>query len=237
MISMVTIDGRQDEISLIRDAIKENAAKLTDEEWNLKFFPSTVESEEYVKDDPLIDFGCYDVSASGGMDWLSSFRKKYENMSLMLIADARISPVEYLKPGIKPDSLLLRPLQGDVVMSTMEAFIAEGMAKATDKEGRQTFAVESREGKVYVPYDKIYYFEAREKKIFLQTLSGEYGFYSTIEELAGNLPDEFIRCHRSYIVNKTYVQKIINAQNVISLANGFVVPISRTYRQMLKELT
>lgn len=236
MIRMVTIDGKKDEISLIREAIKESAAKLTNEEWNLKFFLSTEESEKYIKDEPLIDFGCYDVTVVGGMKYLSTLRKRYENMSLMLIADAMISPVEYLKPGIKPDSLLLRPLRQEILMDTMETFISEGISKAAGKEGIRTFTVESREGKVYIPYDKIYYFEAREKKIFIKTMSEEYGFYGTMEELASSLPNEFVRSHRSYIVNKTYIQEILSIQNMMKLINGFMIPVSRTYRQIMKEL-
>lgn len=236
MIRMVTIDGKNEEICVLRNAIRENAAKLTNEEWHLKFFPSTEESENYIKDEPLIDFGCYDVTVDGGMEYLSSLRKRYEDMSLMLIADEMTSPAEYLKPGIKPDSLLLRPLRQEVLMETMEAFISEGLSKNADRGNIQIFTVESREGKVYIPYDKIYYFEAREKKIFIKTMSEEYGFYSTIEELASSLPDGFVRCHRSYIVNKRYIQKILGTRNILNLTNGFMIPVSRTYRYIAKEL-
>lgn len=236
MIRIVTIDGEKEEIPMLRNAIRENAAKLTDDEWNLRFFPSTEESEKYIKSEPLIDFGCYDVALDGGMKYLLSFRKRYEGMSLMLIADAMTSPVEYLKPGIKPDSLLLRPLRQEVLMEVMEAFISDGISKNANKGNVQVFTVESREGKLYVPYDKIYYFEAREKKIFIKTMSEEYGFYSTIETLVSSLPDGFVRCHRSYIVNKRYIRKILGTQNMINLINGFMVPVSRTYRYIMKEL-
>ena len=88
--------------------------------------------------------------------------------------------------------------------------------------------METREGKTFIPYSQIFYFEAREKKVFLRTLYKEYGFYSTIEELAKGLPDYFLRSHRSFIVNRNTVENMKG--NEVFLRQGFTIPLSRSYK-------
>lgn len=43
----------------------------------------------------------------------------------------------------------------------------------------------------------------------------------TIKKLLDILPDTFIQCHRSYIVNKEYVEKIDRKQNTIKLKKTY----------------
>jgi DNA-binding LytR/AlgR family response regulator len=61
-----------------------------------------------------------------------------------------------------------------------------------------------------------------------------YGFYGTIDKLVDNLPSNFIRCHRGFIVNKYKIEKVILSQNIIYLEDGFDVPLSRSYKSLFK---
>lgn len=46
-------------------------------------------------------------------------------------------------------------------------------------------------------------------------------------------PDHFIRCHRSYIVNTSYIQEY--SIDSITMKNGYSIPVSRRYRNDLKD--
>lgn len=59
----------------------------------------------------------------------------------------------------------------------------------------------------YFHYEEIQYLEARDKKIILHVNKYEISFYSSLQKLEKILPDYFIRCHRSYIVNFMFIQK------------------------------
>ena len=84
-----------------------------------------------------------------------------------------------------------------------------------------------------IPFSQIYYFEARDKKLFVRTKNEEYAFYDTIESLARLLPEHFQRCHRSYIVNMEKIYRIVPSENYIELTEQIGVPVSRSYKSVL----
>ena len=165
---------------------------------------------------------------------MESLRRKYSDTSLMLIADASISPMEYIRPSILASALLLRPFSSEQVRESLEA-VLQAMDKKQETEER-TFLIENREGKTYIPMSQIYYFEAREKRIYVRLKREEYTFYDTIEHLTEQLPEEFIRCHRSFIVSRSRIQKVMLSKNRIILEHNIEVPLSRSYKAVLKEL-
>ena len=63
----------------------------------------------------------------------------------------------------------------------------------------------------------------------------ELAFYETIEHLAERLPEQFVRCHRSFIVSKKRIRKVMLSKNLIELEQGMEVPLSRSYKSAFKE--
>ena len=57
--------------------------------------------------------------------------------------------------------------------------------------------------------------------------------YSFLDELKSKLPNYFIRSHNSYIFNAKYLLEI-KRTNII-LKNNYNIPISRAYKQSVKE--
>jgi DNA-binding LytR/AlgR family response regulator len=231
MINLVTIDDHDDENDLIHKVVDECIFKMIGNEDFEYVGIKKANINQVLQDNKGVDFCCYDVSV--GMDLLYDLRKRYPLMNLLLVVEMSMSPTEYLKPGIKPDAILIRPVNPKNASDTLEIFLSEGLSQRDSSD--RIFVVDGREGKYTIPYNKIYYFESREKKIYIKTIEGEYGFYGTIDELEGELSEMFVRCHRSFIVNKKYIRKISNI-TTIELSNGFMVPVSRSYRQTVKEL-
>ena len=118
-----------------------------------------------------------------------------------------------------------------VVNEMMDAFTE----KFDSKDVPESFVIETREGKQYIPLNQIYYIEAREKKIFIRTKQEEYGFYDTIENMEKKLPENFLRCHRSYIVNMSKVTAVKVSQSLIEVQDNLQVPLSRSYKRAVKE--
>ena len=87
-----------------------------------------------------------------------------------------------------------------------------------------------------IPLREVLYFEARNKKLYLYTQNAEIEFYDTLERLQTRLPKEFLRCHKSFVVNTAAIEEIALAQNRITLCGGRIeLPISRSCKAAVKE--
>ena len=96
--------------------------------------------------------------------------------------------------------------------------------------------MENREGATAIPYSQIYYIEVRERKIFIRLKNKEYSKYDSMEHILEQLPDQFVRCHRSYAFNMQHLERVRLSENAVYLEHGLIVPLSRSYKPAVKEL-
>lgn len=76
-----------------------------------------------------------------------------------------------------------------------------------------------------IPFGQILYLEVINRKIHLHTKNEILPFYGKLEELEPALPETFFRCHRSYIVNLSHVQRYDKKD--IWLCNEEQIPLSK----------
>ena len=114
---------------------------------------------------------------------------------------------------------------------------------ATQHEGADCFVVKSRDERIRVPYRKILYFEARERRLCLRMAGEELTFTGTLEKLLINATDLNVeevcalirRVHRSFVVNADNIQRVVLSQNLIYLRGNVAVPLSRSYKKEVRE--
>lgn len=236
MVTMAAYDENRAELEEIKHVVKEMAARLSEDKWNIEQFSGLEQMRAYLEGLPLLDLLLYDVTRREALDYLRQIRKEYRLAGLLILADVNTSPMTYMKPDIHAGSLLLRPWTREQAWEVAEEFIREYLEAAHGIQGtkEQIYVIDTKEGRIRIPYDRIYYFEAREKKIYVCAGNEEFGFYYTIDKLAEELPEQFIRCHRGFIVNSLKIRKIMLSQNIIRLADDFEVPLSRSYKADLK---
>lgn len=235
---MVWVTGlfkQKKESEILTGILRNLAAVLTDEKWDIQIFCNLKEFESYISDKPLINMVCYDISVKGALEYLEMVRSRYREAFLLLIAEDSLSPLLYLRPSIRADSLLLKPYERAEAYHILEEFMEAYLVNISKNYGQEIFQIKNEEGLISIPNQDIFYFEAREKKIFARTRFEEYGFYDTMEQLCGKLPEYFIRCHRSYIVNAAQIHKIVLAKNRLILRCEMEIPLSRSYKTLVKE--
>ena len=82
----------------------------------------------------------------------------------------------------------------------------------------------------------ILYFEARDKKIALRMQAEELSFNGTLSQLEQELPPEFIRCHKSFLVNRRHIVSVDRSNSSLILDNRMELPISRSYKKAFWEV-
>ncbi len=235
MITMLiyTAGKKEEEFLLLR--ARDCAAYTSEEMWEIYTFSSMKEAEAYLLEEKELDIACLDITGKGAIPIAELFRRKYQNAYLILVSDDRISPVQYMRPTIMASSLIMKPMTGHQVDGVLKEAFME-LNRRLDRPTEEMFVLENREGIWRIPYEHIYYFEARQKKVYLNTREKEYGFYGTLDELQKRLPDGFIRTHRGFLVNKKYIVRMLSAAGCVELGGGIRVPVSRTYKNQLKEM-
>lgn len=76
-----------------------------------------------------------------------------------------------------------------------------------------------------IPYQEISYFESAGRKLVIFTLDGKIEIYEKLDDLRKRLPEGFLQCHKSFLVNMNHIRRI--DKNHILLKSGTEIPISR----------
>lgn len=107
--------------------------------------------------------------------------------------------------------------------------------KKDKRQEKEYFTVQRMNETSYVAFDEILYFETSTKKHVLNLVTEEafIEFYGKLSEIEESLEDEFIRTHRSYLVNKRYIAGLSKKDNLIHLTNGATVLFSRNKKKRI----
>lgn len=162
----------------------------------------------------------------------------------------KISGIDFLKSLSNPPSVILTTafteyaLEGfelDVVDYLLKPFAFERFLKAISKIQRiaknnnpifhSKYLFLRTQGVIQkVEISSIMYVEAKGSFVLIYTTNNRYVANSSLQEILVRLGNNFVRCHKSYIVNVAAISKIIG--NTIQIENN-TISIGRTYRESL----
>ena len=232
MVSFAAYSSVRNELKMLEDVSMSEVAFHSEEMWTFNPFTDIDKLKKFLEENVSAQIFCFDITINDGIETIEEIRYKNRKINIMLIADTSISPMSYMKPGIMASSLLLRPFSKPQIKSAVRDVVV-GMADKDDSD-EEMFILKQKEGNLRIPFGKIFFFEAREKKIFVNTLSKEYAFYDTLENLLQKLPENFKRSHKGFIVNTSKIERVYLSQNFIELQKKRIVPLSRSYKKDFK---
>lgn len=225
MFFQVFSNNSSESKSIYALAFTRAAYYISDESFSGTIIYDINELVSLAEESKIIDVSFVDIAPPNAVKTVEEFRQNHPETMLAIIADASIIPTVYLKPTIMASSLLLRPFEKEQILSVVnELFLTYSDAKQNEED---VIAIKTIDGNIRIPYRDILYFEARDKKIFVRTQYEEYPFYSTIEKLRESVPRYFSQCHRSFLINRKKIQKIVFAENTVILEGDNFVPLSR----------
>lgn len=232
---MLIMDESKTERQHILMHSKDLAGRWTEEAWKWVECGSLQELKELIAEKVHTDIACVDITAEGALELTKELRKCLPSVYIILIASPAISPVLYMRPSVGAESLMLKPLTKEQLQEILGEAIQAYARRFYKPDESKVFVIENRGGRDLVDYENIYFFEAREKRVYLNTKTDEYAFYNTLDQLEERLSEDFIRCHRSFLVNKSKIEKVYLSQNRMVLSDDFEVPLSRSCKSGIKE--
>lgn len=235
MISVIIYDRIHDEMLYISGVVKDIVAIKSREKSRIEACSSIGALVRITEGADVEDFICVDICEENGTDIAAKLRRRYPGTRMMLIADASISPEQYIAPSIMASALIIRPCTHEGIRERLEKFMVPAL-ESVQGNLNDVFVFETKDGVTKIPYQKIYCFESSRKKVYIRLSAEEYSYYNTLEQLAAELPEEFVRCHRSFIVNKKRIVCFRAAENLILLDDGTEIPVSRSYRSDIRNL-
>ena len=99
--------------------------------------------------------------------------------------------------------------------------------------GAEVFAFQCGRETVRVNQRSILYLESDKRQLQLMTQESEYRFYGTLEEVHKELGEQFLRCHRSFLVNMEWIETYTS--DSLRLKGGIMLPVSRSYSKEIKK--
>ena len=128
---------------------------------------------------------------------------------------------DYMSEGYEVAALhyLLKPIQKEKLFQVLDRSIENLIQQRVSR------VFETIDGQIRLYLDEVIYAEAFLHSTELKTASKSYSSREPIAKLEVKLGDEFVRCHRSYVVNLKWISSLSRSE--ITLDNGMRLPLSR----------
>lgn len=124
---------------------------------------------------------------------------------------------------------LRKPITEDKLQAAMD-FAVKNLVESNDKY----LVVSNKKSINRVPIASITYLEKNKRIIIVHTIDGkEYQMYGKFDDVKGSLPDSFVQCHYSFMVNMKYINSISDRK--ITVADINEIPISKSRFAETKE--
>lgn len=219
---------------------------------------STKIIEEFVeKTDDLHLAGSFDNAVSA-INFLSKPEANPVHLIFLDIEMPEMSGIDFLKSLDELPQIIVYSSQEKYAFETYEYDVTDYLLKPVQYgrfikavkrarerfETKDTVARESTEifiknnsSLVRVKYDDILWIEALENYVVLNTFKDKYTIHFTMKAISERMPSEqFIRVHRSFIVNLSKIKVIEDNSVVIRYEGGSkIIPIGKSYKDKLMD--
>ena len=113
-------------------------------------------------------------------------------------------------------------------METFTAFTRPNLAERTYSDSRSSISVQSMGRTIFLTPDVITFLEGEGNYTFIYTNTGKkYLVSKTLKSLAEQLNPNFMRVHKSYLVNADYIVERLEDDRMLKLSCGKEVAVSR----------
>ena len=169
-----------------------------------------------------------------GIELADKLIQKFPQLKIVFVtgyADKYSQAIFMQSQRLRPYGYVAKPFDKAVVKRILALVLN---AEHSDKE--KTIELSKGRKKLNIRCSDIIYIESYKRKLIfhLRTCAPEE-IYGKISEISDILPDSFLQCHRSYIVNADYVHCVDPGRNFVELNNGEVIFIGNTKKDLFMQ--
>lgn len=199
--------------------IREHICGLVEERQPESRIEAYATGEELLASGKRFDIVFLDIQMEGmnGIEVARSLREKNANFGVgdtVLVFITGIRDYVFDAFDLYAFQYLLKPIDEDKFAEVLERAVRE----AAKKKERRVLFIKSRN--LTLDQSEILYIESRAKKVEIHTKGAAQTIeiYAAMDELEGQLGENFYRCHRAYIVNMDCITEYDGES--ITLTNG-----------------
>ena len=200
-------------------AIREHICGLVEEQQPESRIEAYATGEELLTSGKRFDIVFLDIQMEGmnGIEAARSLREKNANLGVgdtVLVFVTGIRDYVFDAFDLYAFQYLLKPIDEDKFAEVL----ARAVREAAKKKERRVLFIKSRN--LTLDQSEILYIESRAKKVEIHTAGAAQAveIYAAMDELEGQLGENFYRCHRAYIVNMDCITEYDSES--ITLTNG-----------------
>lgn len=125
-------------------------------------------------------------------------------------------------------------LAGYLTKPVQDVLLENYLKKVMNRQAaEQNFSFQQQGRTITVNVRSIIYIESSNHVCLIHTDNATYKLYKKLRDLLPQFPSSFIQCHKSYIVNMYWIQRLDPGS--IVLRNGEIVPVSRSFGSRTRE--
>lgn len=160
-----------------------------------------------------------EIGNENGVEISAEISRLSPDSKIIFVTGYRDEYVEKMFLLVKPFGILSKPVDDDILRELLMQ--AENM-----KEKNDILAIKYKNIVSTIKINDIVYVESYKRVAYIHTRGGEEQCYLTLDELEKKLPDHFVRCHKSYLINMKSIAKF--SANQFILKDGTEITVSRT---------
>ena len=181
----------------------------------------------YIKDNS-VDVLILDInlkSSVSGCDVASMVREKNKNVYIIFLT----GHLEYALIAYKYKTFdyLPKPVTDERLEETIIRLI---------EDTKNIYNKFIRINNIIIKQDDINYIRKDGMKLVFCTSTHEYETYSSFSKICSCLPDNFVRCHKSYIINVNNVAHFMLSDNLVMFPHNSFCPIGAKYKNKFLEV-
>lgn len=180
-----------------------------------------------LEDYPNLDLVFLDIEMNkiNGLEVAQAIREKDSDMTIVFAT----AFAEYAVQGYEVQALdyLLKPIQVPQLIKVFQRHIER------KPQIKESITIEVDGQLIKLLLEDIVYVEVIKRECYIHLINQTFIVNKSLKVLAKELDNDFIKTHRSYLVNVAHIEGLLKAD--VELSNGEIIPVSRRLTKDVQE--